>query len=1118
MAVHASNNPFSCSSAQVDGEALDNLIEETVAEQGNQAYTQKGGYPGTTAGLKQELEDQINSINFEGIISYDTLADLQAVTPIPADGTTAKVAKDTVNPENNGNWYVSGGVWVQFDNTTKSIIEEDNDHTPVNGKAVVLDTYKNKYSEDWQDDAQINSNDWILSSGGSIVGNKVTINSNESSAKIRVPNNTVIGQKYILLFNVYDFELLNVNATGITIINYTQDVIANFTPNNSKKIYAQTFVSSSNGVIQLTVKGSVNSGVPTGTNLVSFNSDFLGVIPWTQEKEDYWYNIAENYNGVNFESKTVPNALNSKQADNSTLSDLALESEIAHQTQPFFTPTNKSQLLPNEWILSSGGLKNSKGEITIFSDNSQAKIQVPNTTVVGEKYVAFGYVFKPVRLDASATGLSFYNHSQLLFDLSLDEDNFNYSVFNSSVNNLIQVLVSGNVNVLPNETPVCSFVSNCLTIVEWSQELEDLLSQVKINYKGGYIDFGKNLYDLKDAYAYELPTNSFETIQPLSNKVTDMFDSDVANYSSVSNVNDYVYDANGSNLIVSGDFLRNSGGRLRIGLRFLPQGYATENRKYAIVFKGSITSDNTSGVILSGKANNVDIFQDLEDGIESSIETIINIAFEAGENDVNQYVYLEPKQRDVAISLQDVNYDFDVFSVFDYIEGFSLNDYLEASSNGLIVPKYSPIGTATESYVNNEVSSALGNVSKLSANDLIVDYDVEMIGTYGQSLAVGAGGSDASSDYKNTPSFALGSSLYNRDFTTPTEKDAFFGSDLILMEDNSINEQYPPAVASLNSVLQLIEKENKVDVSDFGYQLMPFTGGLSGSNIQGLIKGTAPYDDYLECITQAKLFTNKQGKTFAFRVLNWVQGEGNANGTTQLEYYNFLNQFVTDFNADVKAITGQSEDVNFVIYQTSPWLGREVSGVIRDNMNVQEAQVEVVNNNANCFLSGAMYQFAYSDDFHPVDRAVVGLQQGVTYKRIVNDGEDWVTFQPVSHTVFNDGTNYYTRLKFDVPVKPMRFDVSGDAWHNPNGMQPNYGFELLSSGVEKQTALPFIVKGDTVVLTSTENPIGMTIRYAVNGHAGGGNLCDSQNIIIRNKNTDYVIDNFAVGFSEYIID
>ena len=46
----------------------------------------------------------------------------------------------------------------------------------------------------------------------------------------------------------------------------------------------------------------------------------------------------------------------------------------------------------------------------------------------------------------------------------------------------------------------------------------------------------------------------------------------------------------------------------------------------------------------------------------------------------------------------------------------------------------------------------------------------------------------------------------------------------------------------------------------------------------------------------------------------------------------------------------------------------------------------------------------------------------------------------------------------------------------------------------------------------------MKISYAVNGHYGGGNLCDSQNITIKNKGIDYVVDNFAVAFSEYLIE
>jgi len=39
----------------------------------------------------------------------------------------------------------------------------------------------------------------------------------------------------------------------------------------------------------------------------------------------------------------------------------------------------------------------------------------------------------------------------------------------------------------------------------------------------------------------------------------------------------------------------------------------------------------------------------------------------------------------------------------------------------------------------------------------------------------------------------------------------------------------------------------------------------------------------------------------------------------------------------------------------------------------------------------------------------------------------------------------------------------------------------------------------------------------LNGHYGGGNLCDSQNITIKIKNINYVIDNFCPAFKDYII-
>lgn len=100
MSIHASNNPSECSSTSVDGAPFSQFIEEQIESQTSQNYTQKGGYPGTT----QDLKNEFDSINFEGVKVWDTLSEAQAVTPTPADYTGFSVNPNT-DPENAGQYY-----------------------------------------------------------------------------------------------------------------------------------------------------------------------------------------------------------------------------------------------------------------------------------------------------------------------------------------------------------------------------------------------------------------------------------------------------------------------------------------------------------------------------------------------------------------------------------------------------------------------------------------------------------------------------------------------------------------------------------------------------------------------------------------------------------------------------------------------------------------------------------------------------------------------------------------------------------------------------------------------------------------------------------------------------
>jgi len=95
------------------------------------SVTEKGGYEGTSQDLRDELENAVLS----GSLTYQTLAELQAVSPIPDEGTPAKVANDSTD-SNNGYYSVVSGVWVKDSDIYENIIEESNTTKGVTGKSV----------------------------------------------------------------------------------------------------------------------------------------------------------------------------------------------------------------------------------------------------------------------------------------------------------------------------------------------------------------------------------------------------------------------------------------------------------------------------------------------------------------------------------------------------------------------------------------------------------------------------------------------------------------------------------------------------------------------------------------------------------------------------------------------------------------------------------------------------------------------------------------------------------------------------------------------------------------------------------------------------------------------
>lgn len=566
-----------------------------------------------------------------------------------------------------------------------------------------------------------------------------------------------------------------------------------------------------------------------------------------------------------------------------------------------------------------------------------------------------------------------------------------------------------------------------------------------------------------------------------------------------------------------------------IGFDIPPTLYAETSKHYVVLLTGSVKSQNLRKVYLRNNsyAYSQMVGQDFEDGLDTKFETLLDISYAAGTTGNDRYVFFSSYPK---VSGDDITVEYKLtrYCVFEYIEGWSIKDYISCYDNGGSYRLTSVSeGMATESYVDNAIAS-LNNNGKSSYTPYSGNFqwDVNMIINYGQSLSVGGGAASINDDFKNTLSFPGGINEWSCDLNIDdkSQVDTFYGDTLVYIKDMQ-KKDFPPISSCALAWMSLLEKENNIDLSNFDYQFLLSTPGYSGIQIEGLAK-PGRFPGYVSPVGEQGFFyrrllmgvqkgmenAHREGKTFGVPCLFYVQGEANV-GQTVDEYYSSLKQLFDDLNTDIKSITGQKDDVAFITYQMSSYESRNC------NSGPTYAQLQLVRDQDNVYLGGPMYQYDYGTDiYHPVDRAVIGLQAGIAAKRIINDGKPLPLFYPKSCLVQHSGDSWLLSILFDVPVPPMRFvtDVPDD-WHNINGKQPNYGFALVKDGVDIIASEPVIKRGNTLVIKCNQNPMGASLNYATTGHYGGGNLCDSQNITIRCKNIDYKIDNFCPTFRGFII-
>lgn len=232
---------------------------------------------------------------------------------------------------------------------------------------------------------------------------------------------------------------------------------------------------------------------------------------------------------------------------------------------------------------------------------------------------------------------------------------------------------------------------------------------------------------------------------------------------------------------------------------------------------------------------------------------------------------------------------------------------------------------------------------------------------------------------------------------------------------------------------------------------------------------------YRAGLMEARVFAGlakAENKTFGVAAVVLTHGEADAMNP---DYGAGLVRLIGDYDADLKAITGQTRDVVlFASQQSARGTGPNTSA-----MQLWRAGVA---NPGRIVCVGPKYQYAYSsDNLHmpaPGYRRL-GEKHAEVFDAVVNQGRAWKPLQPARAT----RTGARIVVQFDVPNAPLRWDETLRPGHQTANVAwaKGRGFEALTAaGAQLAIDAVEITGPDAVTITLAAAPNGpVTIGYAM---------------------------------------
>lgn len=412
-------------------------------------------------------------------------------------------------------------------------------------------------------------------------------------------------------------------------------------------------------------------------------------------------------------------------------------------------------------------------------------------------------------------------------------------------------------------------------------------------------------------------------------------------------------------------------------------------------------------------------------------------------------------------------------------------------------------GTSTSSSGSSTSSSGSPNDASGPEDDgglsaSFKAYDLNYILSTGQSLSVGSQG---------TPALSV----------EPRDENVMFNTG-VLAGGTNLTSFVPLVEANVETMSAGLANHVSADAkASFGldHRILLSAHGVGGFSYAQLKKGQPPYANGMAQVQAAVELAKTAGKSIVVRAVTNVHGE--TDHVQQNDHYQAdITEWQADYEADVKAMTGQTEPIPMLHTQMHSWTKYQGGGLYTDVSRIPLDQLAVhVASGGKTVLVGPKYHLPYvADGVHLTNEGYrhMGEDYAKVYRQIVLRGKKWEPLRPISVT--RDGATI--TVKFLVPVPPLKLD--DELVSNP----ADYGFELAGDDPVPNIESVDVTAADTVTIKLAAAPTGANkrLRYAFTGtpNASGGpqtgprgNLRDSDE---TKSLYGYKLYNWCVTFDE----